>query len=102
MNEKNEQQKQIDDAAVKNDKGVLRGHLAVGPAGQLVVIPPGIIGLSATVETGVQIVGLKPGWRLGTHADVKRKQDEEKSADAARAKAESASAKGNAPASTAK
>jgi hypothetical protein len=88
--EKSDPQKQITDAEVKDDKGRIRGHLAIGPSGQLVVLPPGTIGVAATVEAGIHVTGLKDGWRLGTQADVKRKQDEEKKLDADRAKAAAA------------
>lgn len=84
MEPKSDLQKQIDAAAVHDDKGRVRGHLAIGPSDQLVILPPGTIGLDATVEKGVFITGLKEGWRLGTDADVKRKLDEERAADSER------------------
>jgi len=82
--QKNDPRKRFSDALVMDGDRV-RGHLAVGPSGQLVVLRPGTIGLLATTADEVQTTGLKPGWRLADAGDVARKQKEAREADAARA-----------------
>lgn len=79
--------KQLEEAAVYSEKKALRGYLLIGPEGQLVLSRPDVLSLAASVERGVYIEGLKDGWKLGSQADVKRKEDEGKKLDAARAHA---------------
>ncbi len=96
-------QKMIDDAAVYSDKTEadgsrkLRGYHLIGPDGQLVLGRPGCVYLEAE-GTKVIVGGLKPGWKLGTAHDVKRKIAEgealDKAAEKAAGKSESDAAKG--------
>lgn len=64
--------RQLDDATVKDKQGRVRGFAAVGPAGQAVLLRPGALELQASVERGVEVVGLKPGWKLASAAEFTR------------------------------
>lgn len=79
-------QEQVAAAAVTDDKGRLRGYRAVGPSGQLVLLAPQTIGLKNTLDKGIHVTGLKPGWRLATIKDEERKAKEAAERDAERAK----------------
>lgn len=67
--------KQLDEATTAT------GILAINPAGSLVRLRPGSVRLGATVDKGVFLQGLKPGWRLATKADVAAKTAAEKELD---------------------
>ncbi|HUR48206.1 MAG TPA: hypothetical protein VMY88_01565 [Acidimicrobiales bacterium] len=63
---KDELEKEIADAVVRDPSGAALGHRVVGPAGQM-VLGKGIC-LAASVAQGYYVEGLKDGWRL---ADAK-------------------------------
>lgn len=83
----NDPEKSIAAAEVRAEDGKLRGYHLLGPDGQLVLGRPDAVYLDREGTT-VVVGGLKPGWKLGTDADVKRKVQEGKAADEARAKAD--------------
>jgi hypothetical protein len=72
----------LDAATVKTGDKVT-GILALSPDGNLVRLRPGSVRLGASVEQGVFIVGLKPGWKLADSAAIaevkKRSEAGEKS-----------------------
>ncbi len=63
---------ELEAATVRGPGGRVRGFRAVGPSGQMVLLRPDQVRLDATVERGVHIVGLKPGWRLATEEDERK------------------------------
>ncbi len=52
--------------------------------GDIVGYPPGTVRLVADVENGVHLVGLKPGARLATAADIEKKVKDNAARDAKR------------------
>lgn len=60
--------KQLKDATQLNGSVLL-----INPRGDLVHARPGVVSLAASVERGVEVVGLKPGFRLATAEDVAKK-----------------------------
>ncbi len=62
---KEELEKEIADAVVRDSAGAALGHRLVGPAGQMVL---GKVCLAVSVEKGYFVEGLKDGFRL---ADAK-------------------------------
>lgn len=72
-------------AALKTATQLNGSVLVVGPSGDLVHVRPGVISLAASVERGVEIVGMKPGFRLATAADIAEKQAAHKAKMAKRA-----------------
>ena len=64
-------------SCVHNAKGVLTGHLAMSPSGNLVKLRPKSVAPAISDEGKQYIRGLKDGWRLASEADYRKKEAEE-------------------------